>query len=269
MVGSFLLQTAVFLAAAVIAAPLGRLLKVGPVIAYLAAGLLIGPFGVGFVYTVYEVDKILHIAELGVVLLLFVIGLELRLARLWAMRRSIFGAGAAQLLLTGIVLAVVARLAGQGMIAAVVLGLSLALSSTAFALQVLEEKGELQHRHGRLAFSILLFQDLAAIPLLAIVPLLAAGQATDPAAAMLAVARALAVIAVVVVLGHYALTPIYRLVARSGVREAMTASALLTVGWLSPRACAARLTLPASYTASRIRSRFRSKSRRLMQVEGY
>lgn len=229
MVGSVLLQVAVFLAAAAFAAPLGRWLKVGSVIGYLAAGLLIGPYGLGFVYEVYQVDAILHIAELGVVLLLFLIGLELRPARLWAMRRGIFGAGGAQLLGSATLLGCATWLLGLGAVAAGVLGLALAMSSTAFVLQVLEEKKELAHRHGRLAFSILLLQDLAAIPLLAIVPLLAVRQATDPAVAWTGIARAIVVIAGVVVAGRWVLGHLYRLVARSGVREAMTASALLTV----------------------------------------
>jgi len=224
-----LVQVAVFLAASAIAAPLGRFLKLGAVIGYLAAGVLIGPFGLGFVYEVYQVGSILHIAELGVILLLFLIGLELRPQRLWAMRRVIVEAGGWQVAASALLIAAAAFLAGLATIAAVVIGLTLAMSSTAFALQVLEEKGELQLRHGRVAFSILLLQDLVAIPLLAVVPLLALQGGGDQAAMLLAVAKAVAVIAAVVVLGRYVLGVVYRLVARSGVREAMTASALLTV----------------------------------------
>ncbi|MEL7543374.1 MAG: cation:proton antiporter, partial [Pseudomonadota bacterium] len=196
---------------------------------------LIGPFGLGFVYAVYEVENILHFAELGVVLLLFLIGLELRPARLMAMRKAVFGAGGTQVIVSAILLTGVALVFGQSMTVALTIGLALALSSTAFVLQVLEEKGELTKRHGRLAFSVLLFQDLAAIPIIAAVPFLAAvsfagdhGEAVDPVGWMDAL-TAIAVIGAVVLLGRYVLAHVYRLVAASGVREAMTASALLTV----------------------------------------
>jgi monovalent cation:proton antiporter-2 (CPA2) family protein len=229
MAGSLLFQAAMLLAAAAIAAPLGRALRMGAVLGYVAAGILIGPYGLGFVYGGGEVEGILHVAELGIVLLLFLIGLELRPVRLWSMRRSLLGAGSAQVLLSAALIALVAGLAGLSALQAIILGLALALSSTAFVLQILEEKKELNQRHGRLAFSILLFQDLAAIPLLAALPLLSAAQPTEPLAAVLGIAKALAVIAAVVVLGRWVLNQAYRLVAASGVREAMTASALLTV----------------------------------------
>jgi len=231
MMGSVLLQAAVFLAASAIAAPLGRWLRVGSVIGYLAAGVLIGPYGLGFVYTVYQVDSILHIAELGVVLLMFLIGLELRPARLWSMRRAILGAGGVQLAGTTVVLAAIALAMGQGVVAAIVLGWALALSSTAFALQALEERKELNRRHGRLSFSILLFQDIGALPLIAIVPLLGGAAAASAATGgtWLAVAKAVGVVAGVVIAGRWLLGHVYALVARSGVREAMTASALLSV----------------------------------------
>ncbi len=230
MIGSFLLQAAVFLAAAAIAAPLAHALKMGSVLGYLAAGVLIGPFGLGFVYEVYQVDSILHIAELGVVFLLFMIGLELRPARLWGLRKYILGAGGGQFVITGVVLALIALLVpGISLAQAIVLGCAFALSSTAFVLQMLEEKGELNHRHGRLAFSILLLQDLAAVPLLAMVPLLTPGQAPLSAAALFSVLKAAMIISAIIILGRWGLNWLYRLVARSGVREAMTASALLTV----------------------------------------
>ncbi len=235
MTGSFLAQAAVFLAAAAIAAPLAHRLRIGSVLGYMLAGVLIGPYGIGFVYGVYQVESILHVAELGVVLLLFLIGLELRPARLMAMRRSVFGAGGAQVLLSAILLTGVALTFGISLSQATVIGLALALSSTAFVLQVLEEKGELTHRHGRLAFSILLFQDLAAIPIIAFVPFFAiaattgaAGEIVQPAG-LLAALKAIGIIIAVVLLGRYVLARLYRLVAASGVREAMTASALLIV----------------------------------------
>ncbi|MGB6907357.1 MAG: cation:proton antiporter, partial [Methyloceanibacter sp.] len=162
MVSVQLIQVAVFLAAAAIAAPLGRFLRLGSVLGYLAAGVVIGPFGIGLIYSLYDVENILHFAEFGVVLLLFVIGLELRPIRLWSMRSAIFGLGSTQLIITSAVLAAIGLMVGLTTRQALFVGLAMSLSSTAFALQLLEEKGELTTRHGRLAFSILLFQDLAA-----------------------------------------------------------------------------------------------------------
>jgi glutathione-regulated potassium-efflux system protein KefB len=220
-------QVALFLAAAVVAAPLAKLLRVGNVLGYLLVGVLIGPAGLGLVG---DVESVLHFAEFGVIMLLFVIGLELRPRRLWAMRSAIFGLGSAQVALTGMVLAVAAMAFGLAWQAALFAGLALSLSSTAFALQVLEEKGELAVRHGRLAFAVLLFQDLAAIPLIALVGLfaVAAGTAAQPME-LAAAAKAIGVILAVVVVGRYVLNGMYRLVARTRVNEAMTASALLTV----------------------------------------
>lgn len=225
---SFLVQAAVFLAAAAIAAPIAKKLNISSVLGYLAAGMLIGPYGLGFVYTIYEVESILHFAEYGVALLLFVIGLELRPIRLWSMRGSIFGLGAGQVFISSALLTpAVAMTLGIAWDKAVFVALALSLSSTAFVLQVLEEKGELTTRHGRSAFSVLLFQDLAAIPLIAIVPLLGSGEGGGFSFAT--AVGALAAIAIVAVVGRYALSTLYRLVASTGVREAMTASALLTV----------------------------------------
>jgi glutathione-regulated potassium-efflux system protein KefB len=222
-----LAQVALFLAAAVVAAPLAKLLRVGNVLGYLLVGVLIGPAALGLVS---QVGAVLHLAEFGVIMLLFVIGLELRPRRLWAMRSAIFGLGSVQVALTGLVLAGVAVAFGLAWQAALFAGLALSLSSTAFALQVLEEKGELALRHGRLAFAVLLFQDLAAIPLIALVPLFAVSAATAAHAMELAAAaRAIAVILAVVLVGRYLLNGMYRLVARTRVKEAMTASALLTV----------------------------------------
>ena len=225
-----LTQVALFLAAAVVAAPIAKLLRIGNVLGYLLVGVLIGPFGLGLVYSVYEVNSVLHLAEFGVIMLLFVIGLELRPKRLWAMRAGIFGLDSAQVAVTGLALASVALAFGLTWTTALFVGLALSLSSTAFALQILEEKGELALRHGRLAFSVLLFQDLAAIPLIALAPLFAVSAATAAQQMELTSAlRAIAVIVAVVIAGRYVFNGMYRLVARSRVKEAMTASALLTV----------------------------------------
>lgn len=225
-----LTEIAVLLAALAIAAPLAKWLGIGTVLGYLSAGVLLGPYGVQRVFSATEAKELLHFAEFGVVLLLFLIGLELKPRRLWAMRSSIFGLGGAQVGLTAAVLALAGSALGLAPLTALFIGLVLALSSTAFALQVLEETGELSARHGRLAFAVLLFQDLAAIPLIALAPLFAVSAGSSASQMdLLAAAKALAVIAGVVVVGRFALDPILRLVARANVKEAMTAAALLLV----------------------------------------
>ncbi len=224
---AFLIQVAIFLAAAVIAVPVFRRLGLGAVLGYLAAGLAVGPQGLDLVG---DVESILHFAEFGVVLLLFVIGLELQPTRLWTMRRPVFGLGGAQVLVSAAAIALAAYALGASPILAIVAGLGLSLSSTAFALQILAEKNQLTARHGRAAFSVLLFQDLAAIPMLALVPFLGVGTADAGAGDIaLGVAKVAAVLAVVVIGGRLLLGRALRLVAASGIREAFTAMALLTV----------------------------------------
>ncbi len=224
---AILSQAAVFLGAAVVAVPLSKRLGFGAILGYLAAGLAIGPGGFALIS---EVDAVLHFAEFGVVLLLFVIGLELQPSRLWAMRKSVFGLGMAQVLVTAVPLGIAALLYGQRFETAVIIGLSLALSSTAFALQSLAEKNELTTRHGRSAFSILLFQDLAVIPLLALIPLLAPGDAGDESAGgWIDAVIVIAVLVAIVVGGRYLLRYALRIVAVTKVREIFTAMALLTV----------------------------------------
>jgi glutathione-regulated potassium-efflux system protein KefB len=228
MVTAQLIQVAVFLAAAAIAAPVGRYLRMGAVLGYLAAGVIIGPYVLGPLYALDDVGEVLHFGEFGVVMLLFVIGLELRPVRLWAMRSAIFGLGTAQLAITSVAIAAIGVAIGLTTAQGLFIGLALSMSSTAFALQVLEEKNELTTRHGRLAFSVLLFQDLAAIPLIALVPLFALGQA-ETTMDFKSAALAILTIFGVIVVGRFLLSRLYRFVAATGVREAMTASALLTV----------------------------------------
>src|SRR5690625_4766246 len=163
---NFLVQAVAFLAAAVIVVPIFRRLGLGSVLGYLAAGIVLGPWAL---HITSGVKEILQFSELGVVLLLFVIGLELQPRRLWVLRKPIFGLGAAQVLACAAPLAAIAYLFGTGFKVAVVIGLALSLSSTAFALQALAERKELTSRHGRTAFAMLLFQDLAVIPLLFLV----------------------------------------------------------------------------------------------------
>jgi glutathione-regulated potassium-efflux system protein KefB len=225
-----LFEIALLLAAAAIAAPIAKWLRVGTVLGYLLAGVLLGPFGVGKVFSLYEATEILHAAEFGVVMLLFLIGLELRPKRLWSMRTSIFGLGGAQVAGTAALISPFAMLLGQPLPAALFIGLALSLSSTAFALQVLEEKGELTARHGRAAFSILLFQDLAAIPLIALAPLFAVSSVANAVPMDLAAAAfGIATIICVIALGRFVLDPLMRLVALANLKEAMTATALLVV----------------------------------------
>src|SRR5262245_22668626 len=167
------------LGGAVVSAPLFKRIGLGTILGYLAAGIAIGPAA----RLITGGEEILHVAELGIVFLLFIIGLELKPSRLWALRREIFGLGLAQVLFTGFVLAVLGYfLAGLTPAAAPIVGFGLALSSTAFALQILEQEGTTNTQHGQTAFSILLFQDLAIVPLLALVPLFAPGpaEATHP-----------------------------------------------------------------------------------------
>jgi monovalent cation:proton antiporter-2 (CPA2) family protein len=220
-------DVAIFLAAAVIAVPLSRWLGLGAVLGYLAAGLVIGPWGLGLVT---DVDSILDFSEFGVVLLLFLIGLELQPERLWRLRGHVFGLGGAQVALTTAVLAALALGFGVAPVPALIAGFGLAMSSTAFVLRMLAERNELASREGELSFAILLFQDLAVIPFLALVPMLATSVGEfDLAAKAAPTLRALGVIALVVVAGRYALRPVLRLLAGTGVPEVFTAAALLLV----------------------------------------
>jgi len=168
---TLLSETAIFLAAAVVMVPIFRRLKLGAVLGYLSAGLIIGPWGLRFVT---EVESILGFAELGVVLLLFLIGLELQPSRLWVLRKSVFGLGGLQVAVTTVVFGAIAFWYGLGWQAALIIGVALSMNSTAFVLQLLAERKQLAMRHGRTAFSIALFQDMAVIPMLAIIPLLVA-----------------------------------------------------------------------------------------------
>ncbi|MBL8379747.1 MAG: cation:proton antiporter [Burkholderiales bacterium] len=218
-------QAAIFLAAAVLAVPLSRLLGLGAVLGYLAAGMLIGPWGLKLIT---DVEAILHFSEFGVVLLLFLIGLELQPSRLWVLRRQVFGLGTAQVGLTGLTLGAIALAFGWTWQAALVAGLGLAMSSTAFALQTLAEKKQLTARHGRESFAILLFQDLAVIPLLAALPFLGAA-AGSTGGGWIDAAKAIAIIGALVLSSRLLVRPLFRAIARFGGREIFTAAALLIV----------------------------------------
>jgi glutathione-regulated potassium-efflux system protein KefB len=216
-------QLMLLLLAAVVIVPLAARLGLGAVLGYLLAGVIVGPWALSIIG---DVEQILHVAEFGVILLLFVIGLELRPSRLWALRKAIFGFGSAQVLVCAALLAVFLVLTGLSATAAVVTGLVLALSSTAFALQLIAGRGEMTTRWGRAAFGTLLFQDLAVVPLLAVLPLLGARQlAGDIAWSQILIAAA--VLLGVVTAGPFLLRQALRIAARSHVREILTATALL------------------------------------------
>ncbi|HLQ85034.1 MAG TPA: monovalent cation:proton antiporter-2 (CPA2) family protein [Salinisphaeraceae bacterium] len=224
----FLEQIAILLLAAVIAVPIAQRLGLGSVLGFLLAGLAIGPWGLGLGP---QVNEVWDIAEFGVVLLLFVIGIEMHPRRLWALRRMIFGLGGLQVILSAMVLAVPAALfLHMRPSAAVVAGLALALSSTAISVQLLAERRELRMHHGRAAFAILLFQDIAVVPILALLPLLSVGVGSiNFMTALWQTAHIIALLSALVVGGHYLLRPVLRLVAASRVPEIFTATALLIV----------------------------------------
>lgn len=229
----FLQYAVMFLAAAVVAVSVSRRYGLGAVLGYLAAGALIGPHLLNLTPDMRQASEL---SELGVILLLFIIGLELSPQRLWVMRRAVFGAGLLQVVLSALLLGTAALFAGLARNSALIVGLGLALSSTALGLQILAERKQLQSPHGRLAFAILLFQDLAAIPILALIPLLGTHTtATSTSDQFLAALRIIGVIAAVIVGGRYLLRPVFRIVAGTKIAEVFTATALLVVlgtAWL-------------------------------------
>jgi glutathione-regulated potassium-efflux system ancillary protein KefC len=221
----WLQATLVYLSAAVIAVPLAKRFGLGSIIGYLAAGIAIGPFGLGLVK---DLESIVHIAEFGVVLMLFLIGLELEPPRLWALRRPIFGGGMAQLLGCAAAMAGLGWLLGAPPAMALIAGLGLALSSTAVALQVMQERHLLPTAGGQAGFAILLFQDVAAIPILAIIPLLGV-KAQASGNPWLEAAKALGVIVGIIVVGRLLLRHALRWIAKSRSTEIFTAASLALV----------------------------------------
>ncbi len=228
----FLVALVVFLIAAVVAVPVARRFGLGAVLGYLLAGVAIGPWALRLVT---NVESILHFSEFGVVLMMFVIGLELEPKKLWALRRVIFGYGGAQMAACALLVGGVAALVGAPWQVALVAGLGLALSSTAIAFATLTERNLFGTPAGAASFGILLFQDIAAIPMIALLPLLAAGGAeagvagTSGAVGWLGAAKAVGVIGTVVVGGRYLVRPALRFIARTDMREMFTAFALLLV----------------------------------------
>src|SRR5688572_22191917 len=221
----FLLQGIVFLASAVMAVVISQRLGLGSVAGYLLAGIAIGPFGAGLVD---KVEDVRHIAELGVVFLLFVIGLELEPKRLWQMRMRLLSLGLSQVLGSIALIAGAAWLAGIDLRVGIVAGMALALSSTALALQPLNERGALSSQGGQAVFAILLFQDIAVIPMLTVLPLLGAAG-SSASFSWTGLAFAVGVIAATMIGGHFLAQPVFRHIARTRQREIFTAFALLLV----------------------------------------
>ena len=214
----------IYLVAAVLIVPVAARLGIGAVLGYLVAGIAIGPWGLGFIS---DVEEILHFSELGVVFLMFIIGLELNPSKLWSLRRSIFGVGAAQVIFSAAILGTLLWLSHFDWQAAVIGGIGLAMSSTAMALQLMRDKGMNRSESGQLGFSVLLFQDIAVIPALALIPLLAG---TDSGHIdWLKLGMKVLAFAGMLIGGRYLLRPIFRYIAASGVREVFTAASLLLV----------------------------------------
>jgi glutathione-regulated potassium-efflux system ancillary protein KefC len=222
---NLLLNVLVYLLAAVVAVPVAKRLGLGAVLGYLLAGIAIGPWGLGLIT---GVQNILHFSEFGVVLLLFLIGLELEPKRLWAMRRPIFGGGGAQVLLVAAALTATALVFGVDWKIALIAALGLSLSSTAIALATLDERNLMATPAGSAGFAILLFQDIAAIPMIAVVPMLGLSPQQE-SATWLDMAQAVAVIAALIMGGRFLIRPVLRIIAKTDLREIFTAFALLLV----------------------------------------
>jgi CPA2 family monovalent cation:H+ antiporter-2 len=219
-------EVLMMLGGALLAAPIFKRLGLGTILGYLAAGVVIGPI----LHQIRDGEELLGVAELGVVFLLFLIGLELKPSRLWSMRHDIFGLGIAQVVVTGLILAgLVLLFRLEEWDGALIIGFGLALSSTAFAMQILDERGDTNTRYGQRAFSLLLLQDLAIVPLLALIPLLAEQAPEDTTSAFHDFMVAVGAIAALLVAGRYLLNPLFQIIARTGAREAMIAAALFVV----------------------------------------
>ena len=236
--GGFFYQALVYLAAAVISVPIAKRIGLGSVLGYLLAGIIIGPFGLTLIGS--EGESVMHFAEFGVVMMLFLIGLELEPSLLWKLRVPILGLGASQVLGTTILIAIIGLIFGISWQMSIAIGLTLALSSTAIAMQSLNEKNLTKTEGGQSTFSVLLFQDIAVIPILAFMPLLAMIEVSSPTTpkhhtlidglpVWLQTISVLGIIASIVIVGKFLIGPIFRFIAKSGLREIFTAAALLLV----------------------------------------
>jgi len=227
MTSHYLIDTIILLMTAVVIVPIFQVIRLGAVPGFLIAGVIVGPTGLGLIS---NVSNISNLAEIGVVFLLFVIGIELKPSRLWLMRRLVFGLGSLQVVFTGVLLSAISHyyfdISPQ---TSILIGPALALSSTAFVLQLLTEQKSLNSTYGRTSFSILLLQDLAVVPLLALVPLLAISDMSISEDISFALLESVLILGLIVVLGRYLLHPILHRVAVHGNSEIFTASAVLIV----------------------------------------
>ncbi len=224
---AYLTDIIILLVAAVVAVPLSRIIGLGAVPGFLIAGIVVGPSALSLIDNSVEIG---HLAELGVVLLLFVIGIELKPSRLWLMRHMVFGLGTLQVMVTGAIISATAYfIFGVEPRAAILIGPALALSSTAFVLQLLTEQGKLTSGYGRVSVAVLLFQDLAVVPLLALASLLTAADLTIEEDIGLALIEAMVILALIIFGGRYLLQPLLQRVARYGTPEIFTACAVLLV----------------------------------------
>ncbi|MDO5768531.1 MAG: monovalent cation:proton antiporter-2 (CPA2) family protein [Psychrobacter sp.] len=222
---NLMLQATIFLGAALLLVPLGKRFGIATVLGYLITGLILGP---SFLDVAGDAETLLHFSEFGVVMLLFIIGLELQPSRLWALRRSIFVLGGLQVGLTGtLLMGLLYKFAGLQLDTAFIVGFGLALSSTAFVLQILTEKQQLSSTHGREAFTILLFQDIAVIPLLAVIPFLSGVR--EQTYNLIYFGKVFAVFAGLIIASRYIVRPFFKFVASSGASELLTAVALFIV----------------------------------------
>ena len=222
---SFINQALFFIASAVILVPIFHKLGLGSILGYLVAGIIVGPYGLSLIH---ETEMLKHFAELGVILLLFIIGLEIQPSKLWSMRRRLFGLGDLQIILCSLVFMAIAKYFGIATIPAAVIGFGLSLSSTAFALQTLEDKSQLGTEYGQSSFAVLLMQDLIAIPALAIIPTLS----QDDSAAGLSLntlVMFIAIIAGLVLVSRFLIRPAFRIISATRIRELFTAITLVII----------------------------------------
>ncbi len=222
MASTYLLETIILLVAAVIVVPVSQAIRLGAVPGFVLAGVAIGPYGLGLIENTSDIQ---HLAEIGVVFLLFIIGIQLKPDRLWQMRRYVFGLGMLQVVVVGALFsAITFYLFGLSLQASILVGPALALSSTAFVLQLLSEPKLLKSVYGRTSVSILLFQDLAVVPLLALVPLLAAPESGVGSDIGFALIKSVLILAGVIFMGRFLLNPFLQRVAMTGLPEVFTAS---------------------------------------------
>lgn len=222
---SFINQSLFFIASAVILVPIFQKLGLGSILGYLVAGIIVGPFGLSLVH---ETEMLKHFAELGVILLLFIIGLEIQPAKLWQMRRKLFGLGDLQILSCSLAFMAIAIYFGMSAIPAAVIGFGLSLSSTAFALQTLQEKSQLGTEYGQSSFAVLLMQDLVAIPALAIIPTLSEDSSAT-GLSLKTLGMFIVIIAALVLTSRFLIRPVFRMISETKIRELFTAITLVII----------------------------------------